>query len=236
MAPRPAAAGSSFDPDIFDELTDKDLLPVSAVSRPGVARPVGTSTTGGKLLQQYASGDVRETSGSVAHGPRPGLITFLGVANVVWAILYFGGALVFLGLISFIPALAEEIPEGGGMLLAVVVGAMVAMGLLSAATTVACFVNKPICWYIMLFSYGYGFGDRIMGAVGRVMNEEPGARIGGAVFGILIGLSFWAYMHGEEVKSYYGKSQSSLASVLVPDFLGLALGLGLSSAVLFMAG
>jgi uncharacterized RDD family membrane protein YckC len=63
--PRPAAPGSSaapraasapsFDPGFFDELTESDLQPVKAVSKPGKSEIRDTSA-GAKLLNQYAPG------------------------------------------------------------------------------------------------------------------------------------------------------------------------------------
>lgn len=57
-ATRPAGnrpAASQFDPGFFDELTDTDLEPVKAVSKPGRAE-VRDHSTGAKLLNQYSPG------------------------------------------------------------------------------------------------------------------------------------------------------------------------------------
>lgn len=48
-------AASQFDPGFFDELTDTDLQPVKAVSKPGRAE-VRDHSTGAKLLNQYSPG------------------------------------------------------------------------------------------------------------------------------------------------------------------------------------
>lgn len=48
-------AASQFDPGFFDELTDTDLEPVKAVSKPGRAE-VRDHSTGAKLLNQYSPG------------------------------------------------------------------------------------------------------------------------------------------------------------------------------------
>ncbi|MCG8652104.1 MAG: zinc-ribbon domain-containing protein, partial [Pirellulales bacterium] len=77
VAQRPAAPSPGVDPGIFDELTDNDLQPVTAVAQPGRAEPTAPSSTGGRLLQQYASGDVREDAGKPESGKRPGLLIFL---------------------------------------------------------------------------------------------------------------------------------------------------------------
>ena len=65
------------------------------------------------------------------------------------------------------------------------------------------------------------------------MNEEPGARIGGAAVGVAIGLGFWVFMHSDEVRSYYGTGKASVPGVIVANLLGLILGIGLATAVIF---
>ncbi|MCG8650300.1 MAG: hypothetical protein MI861_10735, partial [Pirellulales bacterium] len=162
------------------------------------------------------------------------LLIFLGIANILWAIIYLGGALLLLGLVSLIPALEEELPDGDAELMFIAIGGLLALGVLSVATTVACFVGKPPFWYIMLFSYGYGFADRVFGVVGRVMDGEAPRRIGGAVFGVVLGLSFWAFIHSDEVKAYYGTTKSSLVGLVIADVLGFGIGCAVAAAVVFM--
>ncbi len=237
----PSAAAAGLDPDMFDELTENDLQPVSAVPRPGQASPnpyaspgAGGASKTDAMLKQYASEDVRTTGDEDAKGPRPGLLIFLGIMNILWALGFFGVSLLLIGLVGMIPALGEEIPEAEGTMLAIVIAAALAMGALSAATAVACFLNKSFCWYIMLFSYAYGFADRVFGAIGSFQDEEGGARIGGAVVGIVVGLSFWAFMHSDEVKAYYGTTRSGLGGMIVANILGLVIGGALGAAVVFV--
>ncbi len=236
--PQPQASGGGgglgLDPDIFDELTDGDMQPVQAVVRPGQqTNPYATTASSDQMLNQYASEDVRSTGSGDGRGRKPGLLYFLGVINILWSLGFFLITLLLVGLVTMFADI-DELFQADEVSLAAVVAATVTMGLISAATAVACFWPAKGCWYILLFSYGYGFADRIFGAIGSAMEEEGGSRLIGAGIGILVGLSFWAFMHGDEVRAHYRTRNAGIGGVVVADVLGVLVGCGLGAAVVFM--
>ncbi|TWU40919.1 zinc ribbon domain-containing protein [Novipirellula artificiosorum] len=233
-AAQPGAGGfGGFDAGMFDELTESDLQPVAAVSRPGSAAPSAPST-GGKLLQQYGSTDAGDSAQAARPGKRPGTLTFLGVINGLWAALFAILTLALFGLMAIIPALGEEMPEEAAGGLGIAAAVVVAMTVLSIATCVACFIAKPACWYIVLFSYAYGFGDRIMGLVGDFQEELDVKILVRSSVGLLVGFYFWFYLHQQEPRLFFGTTEAKWPHMLVPDAFGFLLGLGLGAAAVFM--
>ncbi len=127
--PAPGAGGGGFDPGMIDELTDGDLQPVASVARPGRATAHAGSATGGKLLQQYASGDVRvsgATNQIAGAGTRlagaivDGLLQMLGVGIGIGCLVAIGvvtegsdvGAIigfVLLGVFALIPVIINAV-------------------------------------------------------------------------------------------------------------------------------
>ena len=224
-----------FDAGMLDELTDDDLQPVKSVSRAG--QPVATPSKGkgDAALKKYASEGDRRGEALIHQGlaPRPPFLMVVGGWNLVGALFYFLPAMLLLGLVAMIPAFEEEMPEeGGGMLLGLLVGALVVMGILCIATAVACFVRSIYCWYILAFSYSYGFADRILGLVADYMNED--LSLIRAAGGVLIGLGLWAYMHGEEVKAFHGADDVPISKVIAINAAGFVVGCVLSGLVVGM--
>jgi hypothetical protein len=231
----PAAALGGFDADMFDELTDQDLKPVKSVESPGRPKAQPRSS-GAAALQEAVSGADRRGEALIHGGlaPRPGFLTFLGIANACWAMLYFGIAMLFLGLVAMIPAIGEDIPAEAGIGLTVIVAAAVVMGILCIATALACFIRGRVQWYILVFSYSYGFADRLFGVIGGVMDGE-GSGIVKAVVGILVGAGFWAYMHGDDVRAFHGSENEPMGKIVTFNVLGLVFGCLISGAAVFMA-
>lgn len=129
--PRPSAMPSSPDAGIFDELTEQDLQPVKAVTRPGSASAAPTSTSG-KLLQQYgAPGEVgtRASAGGgeiASPGVRLSGVLVDGLFQLLGVGIGFGAAflvnvvmgdtdtaatvgIVFLGIFAVIPPIINVV-------------------------------------------------------------------------------------------------------------------------------
>jgi len=220
---------------MLDELTEGDLQPVKSVSRPGmtVSKPSTKSTN--KVLQDAVEGADKRGEALIHRGlaPRPPFLMFLGGMNLLWSLIYFGLALLMVGLLAIFEGIEEEVPEATGIGLAVIAGAMIVMGLLCIATCAACFVRAKWSWYVLLFSYSYGFADRLAGAVGEFMSEEPNyVRV---VVGIIVGLSLWAYMHGDEVRAFCDTEDEPMGGIIGANVAGFVFGALLAGGAVFLA-
>lgn len=228
-ASAPAAGGfGEFDADLFDELTETDLQ--SSVTRQAPAAAGGGTSD---ALRRYAPpGEIQTPKPA---GKRPGLLTFLGVINGIAAVAFAFFTLAALGLAAIIPALGDELDEpieGTTMLLAA--GVMGFTAALSVATAVACFVGRPVFWYVILFSYAYAFGDRIIAVANMVVEGQvPGRIVGGGV-ALAITLAILVYLHGESVRDFYRSGKLSVGKALGPNAAGVLIGLGLAYAVRFL--
>ncbi len=227
-APQGGGPGE-LDPGLFDELTEDDWRPVAA-PRSGSA-PAPTSSGGGTLFKQYAPPE--EVDEAKKAGKQPGLLVFLGVINGIWAILYMLGTLAILGLVAMIPAIgaAGEMEEGDGVLLTLAIGVLIFATVLSIATSVSCFVSNPICWYIVLFSYAFACGERLITVVDAIGAGNETSEVIGAVVALVIGFMFLAYLHGGAVRDFYRTGKHTLGTIATADGLGVLLGLGLTYAV-----
>lgn len=235
--PRPGTASQGgfgdLDPGLFDELTDVDLRPTTSPGSGSVPAVGGSGR--GSLMKQYAPpGEIDDVSGPP--GKRPGLLTFLGVINGIWAVLYLLGTLALFGLVAMLPVLGEaaELEEGQGALLAVAVGAMVFATVLSIATAASCFVSHLVCWYVVLFSYAFACGERLITIGGMIQAGQEIPKIIGGGVAFVVGLLFLAFLHGEPVRRFYRAGKLSIGKVIAPDLLGLLFGLGLAYAVNFL--
>lgn len=231
-SPRRSAGGQGgfgdFDPGLFDELTDSDFRAAPAAA----TAPDG----GGKLMKQYAPPDEVDDAAEPPSGKRPAFLTFLGVVNAVWAVIFLLGTLAVLGLVAVIPAMgaAAEFEDGQGMLLAVAVAAMAFSTLLAIATAVSCFVPKKICWYVVLFSYAFACGERIVTVTDMFRAGEEVLTITGGFVGVLVGFLFLAALHADNVRRFYRIGKLTVGKVIAPDLIGFLLGLGLSIGINFL--
>lgn len=229
-ASAPAAGGfGDFDAGLFDELTETDLQSSASRQAPAASGGGGTSDA----LRRYAPpGEIQTPKPA---GKRPGLLTFLGVINGIAAVAFAFFTLAALGLAAIIPALGDELDEpieGTTMLLAA--GVMGFTAALSVATAVACFVGRPVFWYVILFSYAYAFGDRIIAVANMVAEGQvPGRIVGGGV-ALAITLAILVYLHGESVRDFYRSGKLSVGKALGPNAAGVLIGLGLAYAVRFL--
>lgn len=155
---QPAAGGGGFDPGIFDELTDQDLQPVSAVHRPGQARPAAAPSTGGKLLQQYAP------TGGPGYTPA-GNMQIAGVGARIGGALVDGlfqmiGVGIALGIIFSVGALEENGQQPGpAALAAIIVGVLIAL-------------VPPIVNIVLISMSGQTVGKKALGT--RMVLESTG--------------------------------------------------------------
>lgn len=229
-----ASGGGFFDVDAaaFDELTDSDMKPIRGVETAAPAYP----SPGPARAATNPYGPTAEVAPSDSKrkpGERPGTLTFLGVVNGFWTVLYLLGVLVLFGLTAFFADFLAEDLEAGAAWGLLVFGAVFAAAC-SLAITVACFVPKPACWYIVVFGYAFYFGDRVMGLVGAFQEDEAFAKLlTRSIVGLVVGLVFWAYLHGEEARAFYGVPSSRLKLAAIPDAIGLLIGLGLGAAIIF---
>ena len=209
---------------LLDELTDSDLAPIKAVAKPGAKAPMkkhGAATE--KLLQEASGSGDRRADGLLASGeaPRPGFLTFIGVVNAFWGIVCIGLFLLFVGLLGMVEALEGEIPNAGeGIVFYLLAAAMAVLAVISFATCVACFTRGAVSWYIVLFSYGWGLADRVFQAVQILIEDGADGRMIGKGLGILIGIGVWAWLHGEEVRSYYGTDSEKVWKIVTVDIAG----------------
>ncbi len=234
--PGPTANPFGLDNSAFDDLTTDDMKPIRGVAAvaPATAK---TSHAGAAALKQYASpGDV---GSNATPGQRPGTLTFLGVINAIWTVLYFFGVLLLFG-ISVIAANeieAEDLAEAPEAVAwwGLIVFSAVFLMLSSLAISVSCFVSKTICWYIVIAGYAFFFADRIMGLVGEFRGEEVDIKsVVQAIIGLIVGGLFWAYLHGDESRAFYRIPKSKLKLAIAPNAVGFLVGIGLRAAVVFM--
>ena len=208
---------------ILDELTDTDLAPVKAVTMPGAKAPVqkhGAATE--KLLREASGNSDRRAEGMLASGeaPRPGLLTFIGVVNGFWGFIAIGLLLLFVGVVGMVEALEGQIPGAAeGVAFFLITGALSVGAITSFATCIACFTRGAVSWYIVLFSYGWGLADRIFQAIQLLMEGENAGLVGKGI-GILIGIGVWAWLHGEEVRAFYGTDSEKVWKIVVADVAG----------------
>jgi uncharacterized RDD family membrane protein YckC len=157
-APQRPAGGGGFDPGIFDELTDQDLQPVSAVHRPGQARPAAAPSTGGKLLQQYAP------TGGPGYTPT-GNMQIAGVGARIGGALVDGffqmiGVAIAFGIIFAAGALEENGQQPGPAALAAI-GVAVLVALI-----------PPIVNVVLISMSGQTVGKKALGT--RMVLESTG--------------------------------------------------------------
>lgn len=168
---RPAQpSGDGFDPGIFDELTDQDLQPVSAVNRPGHAPPPRQSAAGDKLMQQYAP--TGQQGGRMNTGN-------MQIASVGARI---GGALmdVAVQLIAVIAGLgliflSGAISENGN-------GPDV-IGFIAIGVAVLIFLTPAVINIVFICMYGQSIGKKLVGT--RMVVEATG-EVAGFVHGFLL--------------------------------------------------
>lgn len=159
----------------------------------------------------------------------------MGVINGLWSVVVLLGILAIFGLFAFFSGLNEgelDAAEVGGLMVVFVVASGVMLAL-TVATCVSCFTGKPACWYIVLFSYAYGFATRITGTISLFQEEPPVSKLIGAGVGLLVGLAFWIYLHQKEPRAFYGTRSAGLAGVIAVDVLGFLVGFGLNGFPLF---
>ena len=105
---------------------------------------------------------------------------------------------------------------------------------LAIATAVSCFVPKKVCWYVVLFSYAFACGERIVTITDMFRGGEEVPRIVGGFVGVLVGFLFLAALHAEDVRRFYRVGKLTVGKVIAPDLLGFLLGLGLSIGINFL--
>ena len=229
-AARPPASG--VDRDIFSELTEKDFQqagPTYAYNQPAGGNPYGD---GGPQLNQYAPSSAH-VGPSAAYGvatqeaPRPGLLVFLGIANIIWVLIYLGFAALVVGVGGLLAAMEPDMLEAEGAMFVFSLIGFMFLGLLSLLTAVACFARKSYFWYVMLFSYSFNIVDRGLGLIDRAVSGEPAPYVGGATLGFVLSIVFLVAMHNEAVRAYYGTQRASIEGVLIADGLGVLVGFGL---------
>ncbi len=228
-APAAAGGGLGFDGGLFDELTDTDLQPVAPVSRPG--KKEERSSTGSKLLQQYAGSEVETQK---MPGSRPGTLTFLGVINGFWTFLSLSVIALALGLASVLGIDPEMLMAMAGEKAFWI--AMLAVGIyltLQISTTISCFVSHWICWQVVLFAYGFNITDRVMGIAQLAQDEMEAGEIVKASLSLLAAFFFFAYLHTEEVREFYRVGDLTVKKVIAADLAGLLMGLGLGAWFVF---
>lgn len=220
--------------DMFNELTDADLSPVKAVHRPGASNPYAAPTGNSAKMLNEAAGGVSVSAGPDA--PRPKVLWFIGIANGIWVFIYSILALIIGGVVAFLPAVQEQMPEGGESLMYLIAGAMVFSAVLSLITCIVCFSRAKACWYVLLYSYAFGFADRILGVVGDVMGGEVdiAENIGRAVGAILVGAGLWAMVHSEDVRAYYNTMSDSKAKAVIANVAGLLTGAVISGGIVYL--
>lgn len=232
-ASAPAAGGfGDFDAGLFDELTETDLQSSASRQAPAASAASGGGGTSDALRRYAPPGEIQTSKPA---GKRPGLLTFLGVINGIAAVAFAFFTLAALGLAAIIPALGDELDEpieGTTMLLAA--GVMGFTAALSVATAVACFVGRPVFWYVILFSYAYAFGDRIIAVANMVVEGQVPERIVGGGVALAITLAILVYLHGESVRDFYRSGKLSVGKALGPNAAGVLIGLGLAYAVRFL--
>jgi uncharacterized RDD family membrane protein YckC len=155
---------SDFDAGMLDELTDVDLQPVKAVAKAGqpVARP---SSTGGKLLQQYASTRDAQAMGLV--GTKMGEIA--GVGRRISGALLDGVFIMFfvaigIGImIAMIAGAGEEGPDEAMLAKAnwIIIGSALLPTIINAA---------------LISMSGQTVGKKIVGT--RIVSQTTGAHAG----------------------------------------------------------
>ncbi|MEO1527909.1 MAG: hypothetical protein AAFX06_20955 [Planctomycetota bacterium] len=227
---------------ILDELTDSDLAPVKAVAQPGAkpqVKPHGA--TAEKMLREASGNTDRRAEGLLATGeaPRPGLLIFIGVVNAFWGLVCVALFLLFVGLVGMVDALAGEVPDAGdgtGLVFYLLAALMAVLAVISFATCVACFTRGAISWYIVLFSYGWGVADRVFKVVDGVIENGVDAKMIGAGIGVLIGVAFWAWLHGEDVRDYYGTNAEPKWKIITVDVIGFVAAAILWGIVFVMTG
>ena len=222
---------------LFDELTDEDLTPVKAVHQPGAKTAIkAPGASAAKLLDEAISGSDRRGEALTMKGlaPRPVVLIIVGVLNILGSLFYFGTMLLLVGVVAMIPAVADEIPDADGNLLYLLAGGLGIMGLMCIATGIACFLRGKVPWYIILFSYGWGFADRVMEVVRQAVDEDTDINIIKAVVGILVGVGLWGFMHSEDVRAYFQTEGEPTWRIVTVDAVGFVLGAGLGAATVFM--
>ncbi len=180
-----SSGGGGFDPGIFDELTDQDLQPVSAVSRPGQPQAAPAST-GGKLLQQYAP------TGQQGYGMSTGPMQIASVgARLAGALL--DGVVMIVAVVAafavliFAGVTAEAIDGGQGgagvpimMILALIVGGLI-------------FLTPVVLNIVFICMYGQSIGKKLVGT--RMVVEATG-EMAGFVHGFLLRQMVWGLVTG----------------------------------------
>ncbi|WP_231741836.1 zinc-ribbon domain-containing protein [Stieleria varia] len=230
----PIGGGFGLDDDLFSELTDTDMSGIAAVARPGVPQKA-VAAAPSAMLKQYAGEDTNAKK-ALKPGQRPGTLTFLGVLNIL-------GALLMGGIIALVVGVAAMLQIDPAILLggmadatiAFIVATVVFWFILHTGVAISCFVPSWFTWQVLIFGYAFMTSYRVLDITWSIMTE-------GFVLGrffqmmmyLIASICFWAYAHQDESRKFYQVGPLKAPQVLAANILGVLFGIGFGIMPFFL--
>jgi hypothetical protein len=206
-----------FDAGMLDELTDGDLQPVKSVATPGRVAPKPDKNAGQAALQKHAAKADRQAEMLLAGGlaPLPPFLILIAIFNVIGSLFRLGLGLLFFGLIAAFPMAGEDFgdEESAGVVFVLIASGFLVTGVLYLVSGIMCFVRGKIPWMLVVGSYCFGLSVRLDNLLRVLMDGEIEFSIVRQVFGVLVGIAVWAWLHGEDVRAYFGSDDLSLGKM-----------------------
>jgi hypothetical protein len=225
---RPAASVPPAASGLFDELTDSDLSPIKAVHVPGQKEAVkAPGASAAKLLDEAISGSDRrgkvKLKGAVKLHPA---LYLVALGNIAWAVAYVLVLLLLFKVVKSIPGIDDRVPNtsnGNATMASVAIGVLLA---LSVAAIVGCFLRHKAGWYILLFTFAWGFGSRVTGIIVAAITDGAEINYITVIIGLVAGGAIWAYMHTKAIRGYFKAEDDAIWKRIAVDVAGVLMSVG----------
>jgi hypothetical protein len=228
-AVKPSSPGRS----IFDELTENDF------NRSPYVVPTAASVNtrhDAKMLNRMAGSDPEVAK---ADAESKGWFIFLGIVHIIWAMIYFGVAVLFIVASAALAMVEESLPILRLGMAGVVAGTTL-FALWTAATGIGILMYKPWGWWLGVYSMFWGIFDRA-GALalslldGGESSYRSGQYVGMAV-GIIACISFLQLFSSARNRKGFKVQTPPAVALPICGVAALLISGGVSLAIYFVVG